>query len=131
MKKNKVIYIDRWLLLSPYCIGICTNEDLFKQELKRLDVPFHNWPDFIAEGKDATVHFFEKCDTNDKCCIVCIKKGRKLIHVIGLLVHETVHICKEIYKDIKEENPGEEIEAYMIQIIAQRLIEEYKKGGSV
>ncbi len=77
--------------------------------------------------KDATVHYFEKTDTHNLCCIVCIKsvKGLKRSEVIGLLIHETVHIWDAIIDELNEKEPSSEFKAYSIQNIAQRLIEAY------
>lgn len=129
--KHKVDWIDRWLFLSPYCIGLCRDEESFNKELKRLKVPVKNWPKWVkGERSDATTHFFEKDDNRGLCCIVCIRnrKGIDNIAVIGLLVHEAVHIWQAIKDEIGEKEPSSEFEAYAIQDISQRLIESYRKG---
>ena len=124
---KKVKWIDRWLLLSPYCIGVCKAEDQFNRELKRLKIPPNQWPDWVDIGCDGKTHFFEKGDGRDNCCIVCIRhrKGLTRTEMIGVIIHEAVHVWQAIRDDIGEDNPSSEFEAYSIQIITQRLIVEY------
>ncbi len=125
----KIKWINRSLILSHYAIGLCQSEDAFKKELRRLKVPKNQWPEWITIGKDAKVHYFEKTDTHALCCIVCIKsvKGIKKSQVIGLLIHEAVHIWGAIVQELNERDPSSEFMAYTIQNIAQRLIEAYYK----
>jgi hypothetical protein len=123
MKKG-IKWINRGLITSPYFIGLCRSEKDFKRELKRLKVPRRNWPEWIKDGKDGCCHYLEKRDTNDLCCIVCIKitKETKKAAIIGLLVHESVHIWHAVRDELNEKDPSNEFEAYSIQCIAQRLI---------
>lgn len=123
----KVKWISRWLLLSPYCIGVCKSEDQFNRELKRLKIPPNQWPDWIGIGNDGKTHFFEKDDKRDSACIVCIRarKGLRKSEMIGLIIHEAVHVWQAIRDEIGEKDPSQEFEAYSIQTITQRLIEEY------
>lgn len=44
---------------------------------------------------------------------------------IGTLVHEVSHVVDEYFESINEESPGCEIKAYVIQSIAQAVIEEF------
>ena len=119
-------WIDRDLITSPYCIGLCQSEKKFIKELKRLKV--NDLPEWIGEGKDATVHYILDSKTGEKCCIVCIReKPDTTPHdVIGLIVHEATHCFQWICEDINEKNPSREFEAYAIQGISQKLIQEYK-----
>jgi hypothetical protein len=128
MSKPNIKYIDRELVESPYCIGLCLDEDNFKREMKRLGVPCEKWPDWVKPGSDGTVHYFEKERPHSSfCAIVCIKKRKGLVYnqVIGLIVHEAVHVWQVICKHISEDEPSKEFEAYSIQTIAQRLIAIY------
>jgi hypothetical protein len=119
-------WVDRALVVSPYCVGLCTREAQFKNELRRLKVPLNNWPDWIRPGANATVHYLENAKNHSQCCIVCLEKtDRAPSEVIGLLIHEAVHIWQFSCEDMNETEPSEEFEAYSIQTIAQRLIEAY------
>jgi len=121
-----VKWVKRALVESPYCIGLCQKESHFKKELKRIKVPPEMWPKWIRKG-NATVHFFEKGDSNDKFCLVCIEKGGKRYQTYGLLIHEAVHVWQRIRKALNEKRPSKEFEAYSIQMIAQCLIAAYKR----
>lgn len=45
--------------------------------------------------------------------------------VCGLLAHEATHVLQEFMGNIGEPNPSPEFEAYMMQVVAQDLIEAY------
>jgi len=128
MKKG-VSWVDRNLIQSPYCIGICTSNEKFRKELKRLKIDNSECPDWIfKDDKDATVWTFKESKGREKCFIVCIRKRKSttFIEACGLLIHESVHIWQTIKENIGEDNPSSEFEAYSIQNIAQSLIEAYK-----
>ena len=130
MKTKKVKWIDRWLFLSPYCIGLCRDEASFNKELERLKIPKEVWPKWVkGERSDATTHFFEKDDNRGLCCIVCIRKRKGIdsISIMGLLVHEAVHVWQAIKDEIGEKKPSDEFEAYTIQNISQRFFEAYRE----
>ncbi|MGZ8172592.1 MAG: hypothetical protein ACXWT0_01690 [Methylobacter sp.] len=120
-------WLDRALVISPYYYGLCQSEKVFEKELRRLKIPKPDWPDFIIPTANATVHFFTHNDDNKSCAIVCLGDvtGRTANEVVGLLIHEAVHIWQAIRESIGERHPSAEFEAYSIQCIAQRLIEAY------
>jgi len=123
-------WLNRSLLVSPYCYALCTSEKKFKKELKRLGVPKADWPNFLTSTHvNATVHYFDETESQGKCCIVCLgsTEGFSKIQVYALLVHEAVHIWQAIRDSIGERYPGVEQEAYAIQRIAQSLMYAYKE----
>ena len=123
-------WLDRSLLISPYSYALCKSEKIFHKELKRLNIPKSNWPNFLTTTHvNATAHFFENSYTHGKCCIVCLGNTEKFtkIQVYSLLVHEAVHIWQEIRESIGERYPGVEQEAYAIQSISQKLMLAYKR----
>ena len=129
MKKAKgAVWIDRAIIESPYCIGLCQTEKQFKNELKRLKVANPENHQWVTEGKDATVTEFEGSKNHDKCFLVGIKQDAKTkpIEIVGLLVHEAVHIWQMIRQDMNENEPSIEFEAYSIQKISINLIDAYK-----
>lgn len=121
-------WLDRSLVISPIHYGLCRTEKAFKKELKRLGVPKKDRPDFLLNRSDATVHFFESKDQKE-CAIVCLgkMKDRTSNEIVGLLIHEAVHIWQHVKENMGESYPSKEFEAYAIQTIAQRLIEEYSR----
>ena len=118
-KKTAIKWIDRSLIESPSCIGLCLSKKDFKAEMKRLKVP--NPPKWITDGKDGMTHFFSY--RGRETAIVCIKQHNKPIETVGLIIHEAVHIYQYIKQNLNENNPSKEFEAYSIQTIAQRLID--------
>ncbi len=123
-----MIWLDRSLVTSPVHYGLCKTEKAFKKELKRLGIRKKDRPDFLKSSyADATVHFFES--EGKECAIVCLgdTKGHTPNEIVGLLIHEAVHIWQEIKANIGEQHPSSEFEAYSIQTIAQNLIEAYSK----
>ncbi len=121
-------WLDRSLIISPVHYGLCKTEKSFKKELKRLGIRKKDRPDFLkSTHANATVHFFER--DNSICAIVCLgeTKDRTPNEIVGLLIHEAVHIWQETKSVIGEHSPSREFEAYSIQCIAQRLIEAYSE----
>lgn len=131
--KSKWIY--RAIVESPFCIGICLTEDQFKNEMKRLRVPVAEWPHWLCnKNKVAAVHFFEQQTSHDFCALVCIKEygpEKDPNIIVGLLIHEAVHIWQHICLEMGEINPSPEFEAYSIQAISQRIIAKYSELTSI
>ena len=124
--KRGVSYINRALLFSPYCIGLCLSEAAFKKELRRLKLPPEKWPSFLGSDKaGATTHVFESKD------VVMVAMGSRrncsMLEIHGLLVHEAVHIWQAIRDSIGEKSPSAEFEAYSLQTISQNLFEAYRE----
>ena len=126
MKKG-AHWIDRTLMESPYCVGLCQTEAQYRHELKRLKVPNHKDSEWIASDKDGNVTEILKNDGAERCFIVSVRATRstKPIEAIGLIIHEAVHVWQFIREGIGEDEPSHEFEAYSIQRIAQNLIEAY------
>ena len=118
----------RYFEVGPYPVwfGFTTSEIDFQKELKRLGIDEH--VDFVSCGKDATAHFFEHKDQLNIIVTITGHKKRKKSEIIGLLVHEAIHVWQGICDYINERNPGNEISAYSIQNISQSMIDEVMKG---
>lgn len=123
-------WLNRSLFVSPIYYGLCTTEQEFHRELKKLKVPRSDWPQYVGldqnSSSDATTHHIEHANGN-KICIVCIgkTKGYSQQQIHALLVHEAVHIWQKIRTEIGETRPSSEFEAYAIQRISQSLIEAF------
>jgi len=124
-KRTQIRWINRDLVESPYYIGLCTNRKAFKSEMRRLKVD--NPPEWIPSDKDGTVHLLERA-SGKFIAIACIRKHKNNLELVGLVIHEAVHIWQEIKGALNEPNPSPEFEAYAIQTIAQRLIQKCKRG---
>jgi len=122
MKTKRAYYINRALFISPIFIGLCLSEKQFNKECKKLKIPEELIPEFTGSGDDGRTHYL----TNEKCdnvCLVCINNYKNIgkSELIGLLVHESVHIWQFIKNDIQEKNASSEFEAYCMQAIVQEL----------
>jgi len=66
-------------------------------------------------------------------CVVTVRDDVSDLEAINVLVHESVHVWQEMCREIGEENPGAETEAYHIQCIFSQLYDHYleskKKNG--
>ena len=123
---SRVNWVDRALMVGPF-ITLVLNEKQFHRAMKHCQIRKSDRGDWIkTPHSDATVHFLEN-PAREQCCIVAIRVMKKTDpnSVVGLLVHESVHIWQKFRRRIGEENPSDEFEAYSIQAIAQRLIEAY------
>lgn len=80
---------------------------------------------FVNAGRDATTHFLDY--EGRRTAIVCIRgwEARPMVEVVGLLVHEGVHIWQEVKDALGERSPSPEFEAYSVQWIVQQLIAEF------
>lgn len=119
-------WCDRDLWQCRYSYGLCLSEKDFEKELKRMNIPAHQWPSWVGENADATTHFFDH-PSGAKAAIVCMSHKQKYSGVVtaALLVHEAVHIWQGHKAIVGEHKPGDESEAYAIQSIAQRLMQAY------
>lgn len=125
MRIKTVKWCDRSVITAPY-FCLCKTEAQFHAELKRMDVPSDQWPEFVIPGADATTHYFTKPDGKTACIVTLSGHAeREPIAVAGLLVHEAVHIWQQTRDAMRETSPGREIEAYSIQWIAQQLMWSY------
>lgn len=125
-KVSEVQWLDRALVLSPLCFGICITAKSFEAELDRLNVPKEGRPAFISNGAGATTHFLERAD-GSQSAIVCIIKPKEITRhqLNALLVHEAVHIWQETRSSLGEKSPSSEFEAYSVQSISQSLMEAF------
>lgn len=117
--KSEVIWCNRgWFSVH---FGFCPDKKAWQREMKRMGVKNEPYP--ASDGRCVTF------ESNGKtCAIVTIGKhidGKDSNGVIGLLIHEAVHVWQLVRKTIGESKPSPEFEAYSIQAIAQELIAAY------
>lgn len=117
-----VDWLSRDLFKCPVYYALCLDERAFKAEMKRLKIT--NSDEWIKNAhSDATTHFMVGPE-GKLSAIVCLRvnAGRDPVEIVGLLVHEAVHIWQEVKTNIGEQHPSPEFEAYSIQWIAQQLV---------
>lgn len=123
-------WLNRSLFDLPCYLTLCTTPAMFEKELKRLGVP-KPWPEFVLNTHShATAHQFEKVnDTGKRTVIVCIPpdQERDQLEIVGLIVHEAVHVWQWACENIGEDKPSMEFEAYAIQRLTQNLLGEYRR----
>lgn len=124
MAKSPTRWLDRRISCPGPFLMLCLSQDELDQAVKRLKIPGFPW---LGAGAAATAHLIH-CPAG-LTCIVCVGdvSGRSGIEVAGLLVHEAVHVWQAWCRDIGEERPGDEQEAYGVQAIAQELMAEYAR----
>ena len=121
---KRVKWLDRSVAAPGPRLTLCITEDAYKDACKQLGIDSsHPW--IAGPTADATAHVI---DSNvGVTVIVCISgwEGRDPIEVCGMLIHEAVHVWQEHIALIGEKNPGNEQEAYAIQMISQNLLESF------
>ena len=115
-------WLSRDLINTPFLI-LCLSENEFVRVAKHCKL--ENAPRWISDQADATTHILKKDE--ETTTVVCVKPHKNRAVIYGLLVHEAVHVWRQVLRDMGESFPGEETEAYCIQSIAQRLISEYMR----
>ena len=122
----KAEWLDRALIIGPY-ITLVLNEKQFHKAMSHCQRRLSDHGDWIkSPHSDATVHFLEN-QSDELCCIVALRVKKKTDPngIVGLLIHESVHIWQAFKRRIGEDTPSDEFEAYAIQTISQRLISAY------
>ena len=120
----KPTWLDRSLVDAPFFYTLATGEKLFHKALRHLNVPRDRWPAFILNPwSDATAHMFE---SEAKLTYVA-RDGMSMPQVAALVTHEAVHMWQTARERMGERSPSTEFEAYAIQALTQRLLEEYER----
>jgi hypothetical protein len=118
---SKVVWCNRgWF---PVHFGFCPDKKAWNREMKRMGVKSEPYPK--SDGRCVT---FES--SGKVCAIVTVSKqvdGKDSNGVVGLIIHEAVHVWQLIRENIGESNPSPEFEAYAIQAISQELIAAYSE----
>lgn len=118
-------WLNRELVVGPHLI-LVTSEKEFKQVLKQLN--FKKPIRWIGETATATTTTLE-CKSK-RYCLVSLNlitiAELDPIDIATVLVHEAVHVFQQHCKNIGEDNPSEEFEAYSIQHISQQLMIAYR-----
>ena len=122
----KVKWLNRAVLYGGYiCLTLSDKET--KAALKHCGEKKAYTPTTAA----ARVFKIEK--SGKLCFIVCLNNtiGKDLIQVHGLIVHEAMHVLQFTLEYLKEDAPGREIEAYMIQCVSQVLMDEFQERAVI
>lgn len=118
-------WLARDLIQGPN-LALVTSAKQYRMALKFLMVSERDAGPWLSCGSDARTHTFYD-GSGQLSCIVAIMVSKKASQnaVVGLLIHEAVHVWQQYADSIGERAPSSEFEAYSIQVISQRLIESY------
>ena len=121
----KIKFLPIHVLSHPH-LAVCTTETMFVKYFrdKKFDKPYPEW---IGADADGTTHSIT-ADGFHPTCIVCMRPrtDKSMSSSCALLAHEARHV----YETMTATNPGimwegEELAAVCIQVITQRLTEEW------
>lgn len=115
-----VVYCNRGFF--PVFYGFCPSEKAWKREMKRIKVS-EPYP-----TQDARMTSFDNPKSEVICLVTINEKFDTLDDanaIVGLIVHEAVHVWQKITETIGERYPSIEFEAYSIQVITQELLFAY------
>jgi hypothetical protein len=120
-------WLDRRVAAPGPYLALCLTEKQYLKAMKHCNIK--NPPNWIRGNADATTHILQN-ENNESVCIVCLNQGKhKKAEILGLLVHEAVHVWQEYAFKIGETSPASEQMAYGIQAISQELIAAYMRGS--
>ncbi len=121
----KAKWLQRHILTGPF-VMLALNEQDYLRNTKRMGVKD---PPQFSRPDGAVMHSFLTARTLDAACIVCMEPhlDMPIVQVYGLLVHEAVHVWQLWCSQVGERSPGDETEAYAIQQISQRLMDDYDR----
>lgn len=107
------------LMQAPVSICLCTSKRQFRKSLKKEQARMITDEPWLSGPGLAKLWYFE----DSKAAIVCIdlKNTKDLNVAFGLLVHEAMHIWREIKIILGEDEPSEEFEAYSMQMLSLHL----------
>lgn len=112
-----VIWCDHGFF--PIHYGFCPSEAAWKREMKRLGIKCEPYPQ-----SDARTATFENKTRGDIAVIVTVHERydeKPAVAVMALIAHEAVHVWQAIRKEMGEDSPSTEFEAYALQDIILRL----------
>lgn len=130
-KKPSVLWCSRDIFYSCVAYTIITNEEDFWKEVQKLGVPREIVGPWVGAGSNARTHKFvyHEEGKSTECAVIAFPASpdRDPEEVIGLIVHEAMHVWQWILEGIGESKPSCEFEAYSVQSIVQSLLREYKR----
>jgi len=114
---DRVIWCDRGFF--PVHYGFCPSETAWEREMKRLGARGEPYP-----ITDASATTCRNKKSGDVAVIVRIAErhdAMSAVATMAMIAHEAVHVWQEIRKEMGEETPSPEFEAYALQDIILQL----------
>lgn len=117
--RHKVIWCHAgWF---PYQYGFCPSEKAWHDLAKASKRDLGAYPDNAA-----MTTLFRRTDTKKPTAVVTVA-DRPPYDTVNLLVHEAMHVWRDIRESIGEDHPSSEFEAYAMQNIIAELLTAYLK----
>lgn len=122
---NRTIWCDRGFL--PLYYGFCPSATAWRYDMRKLEV---DDPPPYPESDGHTWYFYNRTTGKGAAIVTIADKldamGRKDPEaMIGLIVHETMHVWRHQRELIGEDKPSSEFEAYAMQFMVQQLYRAY------
>lgn len=121
------------LIDSFYEVYLCTSEEQYQDKCEELKIPrVGRGGMLLTPQSNATLSTFDEAyDASGKRIRVMIlgiqvDRARDQLEVVGLIVHECVHMFQKICEYIGEARPSPEFQAYAIQRLTQDMLGEYR-----
>jgi hypothetical protein len=127
---SKAIYFA----VDPFPVSVCvmTEEKHLSQEVKRLNINIENNRHLDWKQYGGRVTRLDNLETDATLLLVMIDAKGLLDEDIGTRVsiyaHEATHVYQFIMDAIDEEEPGQEIEAYVIGHITSQIFNILEKA---
>jgi len=115
---NEMVWLDRgW---QPAFIGFCPSKVAWRKAMKGLDCADEPYP-----GGAGRMTSFERKRDGQLTLIVTLGEGaekhQRRVEIAGLLAHEATHVWQYVRRNMGEDSPSAEFEAYSVQAIFQGL----------
>lgn len=120
MIRHKMIWCEAPLRIVHH-YGFCPSKKAWDALAKASKRDIGHYPDNAA-----MTTLFQDTKAKTRTCIVtvCDRTPRE---TVTLLVHEAMHVWRDIRENIGEEHPSSEFEAYAMQDIVEQLIKAYEQ----
>ena len=102
-----------------YCL--CLNQSDIDEVKAYWNLVPHELPPTDSQGRVDRI----KVDKGTLCVVRINAPNVTYAQLLGLIVHESVHIKQYLFEEIGEESPSAEFEAYVVQEIATNLFDDY------
>lgn len=121
---NKIIWCDAgWL---PHYYGFCPSKRAWDAlaKISKRDLGRYPPPD-----PKACCTLFRNYKDGKRTCIVTVGDHSPAV-TVDLLIHEAMHVWRDMLEAIEEEKPSSEFEAYAMQNITANLFHAYEQTRS-
>lgn len=122
---TKLIDQTQWYEFArlPYSYAFCPSERAWRLTGKFTYCGSHPYP-----TSGGSTMLFQRRDTKQRCAVVLINNDKRTPQMVAeLLVHEAMHVWRDMCETIGEQKPSAEFEAYGLMHIISDLFEGYRK----